>query len=65
MNDAFHMVDIAHGQKLRIFFDQRLNDALVARLAENAYVLNVFSHVGDFSIAAFASRAKAAISVDG
>ncbi len=65
MNKAFHMVDLAHGQNSKIFFDLGPNEALVARLAENAYVLNMVSHVGDFSIAALASGAKAAISVDG
>ena len=65
MNGATYMADLVSGQKTGLFFDQRDNHAFAARLAKGASVLDVFSHVGGFSLAALASGAKHALAVDG
>lgn len=65
MNGAIYLADLAHGQKTGLFYDQRPNHAFVARLAKGARVLDVFSHVGGFSLAALAGGAASALAVDG
>jgi len=65
MNGATCMADLTGGQKTGIFFDQRPNHAFAARLAEGARVLDVFSHVGGFALAALAGGAAQALAVDG
>lgn len=65
MNGAVYMADLTGGQKTGIFYDQRPNHAFAARLAEGARVLDVFSHVGGFSLAALAAGAAQALAVDG
>ncbi len=65
MNGATYMADLTHGQKTGLFFDQRPNHAFAARLAKGAQVLDVFSHVGGFALAALAGGAQAALCVDG
>ena len=65
MNGALYMADLTGGQKTGLFYDQRPNHAFVARLAEGARVLDVFSHVGGFGLAALAGGAREAICVDG
>ena len=65
MNGAIYMADLAHGQKTGLFYDQRPNHAFVARLAKGARVLDVFSHVGGFGLAALAGGAASALAVDG
>lgn len=65
MNGATYMADLTHGQKTGLFFDQRPNHAFAARLARGAKVLDVFSHVGGFALAALAGGAKHAVCVDG
>ena len=64
MNGAIYMADLAHGQKTGLFFDQRPNHAFGARLAKGARVLDVFSHVGGFGLAALAGGASSALAVD-
>ena len=64
MNGAIYMADLAHGQKTGLFFDQRPNHAFGARLAKGASVLDVFSHVGGFGLAALAGGASSALAVD-
>lgn len=64
MNGATYLADLIGGQKTGLFFDQRDNHAFAARLARNAKVLDVFSHVGGFALAALAGGAKSALSVD-
>ncbi|WP_300029729.1 RSP_2647 family RNA methyltransferase [uncultured Roseobacter sp.] len=64
MNGAVYMADLLGGQKTGLFFDQRPNHAFAAGLAKNARVLDVFSHVGGFSLAALAAGAKTALAVD-
>lgn len=65
MNGATYLADLAEGQKTGLFFDQRPNHAFAARFATNARVLDVFSHVGGFSLAALAAGATSALAVDG
>jgi len=65
MNGATYMADLLGGQKTGLFFDQRPNHAFAARLARGARVLDVFSHVGGFSLAALAGGADSALAVDG
>ena len=65
MNGATYMADLIDGQKTGLFFDQRPNHAFVARLARDTDVLDVFSHVGGFALAALANGATSAIAVDG
>lgn len=64
MNGATYMADLMGGQKTGLFFDQRDNHAFAARLARGARVLDVFSHVGGFALAALAGGAKDALAVD-
>lgn len=65
MNGATYMADLAGGQKTGLFYDQRPNHAFAAGLAKDARVLDVFSHVGGFSLAALANGAASAVAVDG
>jgi len=58
MNGAFNMLDLVHGQKTDLFFDQRFNHAFVARLAKNSHVLKMFYHIGGFSLAALTGNTK-------
>ncbi|OAN68206.1 class I SAM-dependent rRNA methyltransferase [Seohaeicola saemankumensis] len=65
MNGATYMADLTGGQKTGLFFDQRPNHAFTARLSRGARVLDVFSHVGGFALAALAAGADHALAVDG
>ena len=65
MNGATYLADIAGGQKTGLFYDQRPNHALAKRVARDARVLDVFSHVGGFGLAALAGGATSALCVDG
>lgn len=64
MNGATYMADVMGGQKTGLFFDQRPNHAFAARLAQGARVLDMFSHVGGFALAALAGGAASALAVD-
>ncbi|MGJ8604952.1 MAG: RSP_2647 family RNA methyltransferase [Marivita sp.] len=65
MNGATYMADLLGGQKTGLFFDQRPNHAFAARLGAGARVLDVFSHVGGFGLAALAGGAVSAHCIDG
>ncbi|SHG33717.1 RSP_2647 family RNA methyltransferase [Cognatishimia maritima] len=65
MNGATYMADLTGGQKTGLFFDQRPNHGFAAQLSKGARVLDVFSHVGGFSLAALAGGAASAMAVDG
>lgn len=65
MNGATYMADLLGGQKTGLYYDQRPNHAVAARLARGRSVLDVFSHVGGFALAALAGGASAALAVDG
>ena len=64
MNGATYMADLMGGQKTGLFYDQRPNHAFAARLARGARVLDVFTHVGGFALAALAGGADQALAVD-
>ena len=65
MNGATYMADLIGGQKTGLFFDQRPNHEFISRLSKGARVLDVFSHVGGFGLAALANGASSALAVDG
>ncbi len=65
MNGATFMADIQGGQKTGLFFDQRPNHAFAAKLAKGLRVLDVFSHVGGFSLTCLAHGAIQATALDG
>jgi 23S rRNA (cytosine1962-C5)-methyltransferase len=65
MNGATYMADVMGGQKTGLFFDQRPNHAFAAGLSKDATVLDVFSHVGGFGLAALAGGAASVLAVDG
>ena len=65
MNGATYMADLIGGQKTGLFFDQRPNHEFISRLSKSARVLDVFSHVGGFGLAALANGASSALAVDG
>ncbi len=65
MNGATYMADLTSGQKTGLFFDQRPNHAFAAGLAKGAKVLDVFTHVGGFALAALKAGASSALAVDG
>ncbi len=64
MNGATYMADLTGGQKTGLFFDQRDNHAFVQRLVKRRRMLDVFSHVGGFSLASLAGGATQALAVD-
>ncbi|MEM1276326.1 MAG: class I SAM-dependent rRNA methyltransferase [Pseudomonadota bacterium] len=64
MNNAVYLADLMGGQKTGLFYDQRPNHAWAAELAEGGRVLDVFSHVGGFALAALARGAAQALAVD-
>lgn len=64
MNGAVYFADLLGGQKTGLYFDQRPNHAFVANLARGTTVLDVFSHVGGFALAALAGGAVHALAVD-
>ncbi|TNF63899.1 MAG: RlmI/RlmK family 23S rRNA methyltransferase, partial [Rhodobacteraceae bacterium] len=66
MNGAVYLADLTGGQKTGLFYDQRPNHAFAAPLAgPGGRVLDVFSHVGGFALAALAAGAGQALAVDG
>lgn len=65
MNGATYMADLTAGQKTGIFYDQRPNHAFAAGLSKGVRVLDVFSHVGGFGLAAVAGGAASALCIDG
>jgi 23S rRNA (cytosine1962-C5)-methyltransferase len=65
MNGATYMADLVGGQKTGLFYDQRPNHAFAAKFAKDARVLDMFAHVGGFSLATLAGGASSALAVDG
>ena len=65
MNGAIYFADVAEGQKTGIFYDQRPNHHFVQNLSSGKKVLDVFSHVGGFGLAAMANGAAEVTCVDG
>ena len=64
MNGATYLADVQGGQKTGLFFDQRDNHAFAAQFADGARMLDVFSHVGGFGLAALAHGATHVTCVD-
>jgi len=64
MNGAVYKADPISGQKTGLFYDQRPNHALAAGLARGKRVLDVFTHVGGFALAALAAGARQALAID-
>ena len=64
MNGAIYRADLLGGQKTGLFYDQRPNHAFAQSLASETRMLDVFSHVGGFSLAALAAGAASALAVD-
>ncbi len=68
MNGATYLADVTGGQKTGLYFDQRPNHAFAARLAQGSQagkrVLDVFTHVGGFALAALAAGAASALGID-
>ena len=65
MNGATYLADLLGGQKTGLYYDQRENHSMAARLARGGTVLDVFAHVGGFGLAALAAGAERALAVDG
>ena len=65
MNGAVYFADVAEGQKTGIFYDQRPNHNFVQNLSAGKTVLDVFSHIGGFGLAAMAHGAASVTCVDG
>ncbi len=65
MNGATYLADLLGGQKTGLFLDQRDNHAFAQRLGRGRRVLDVFSHVGGFGLAALAAGATSTLAVDG
>ncbi|MEM8793048.1 MAG: class I SAM-dependent methyltransferase [Pseudomonadota bacterium] len=64
MNGAIYLADLTGGQKTGLFYDQRPNHAFASSLAQGGRVLDIFSHVGGFALAALAAGASQAVAVD-
>lgn len=65
MNGALYLADVMGGQKTGLFYDQRPNHAFAANAVRAGdRVLDVFSHVGGFGLAALAGGAAQALAVD-
>lgn len=65
MTGALYLADLLGGQKTGLYFDQRPNHAFAAPLARGERMLDMFSHVGGFALAALAAGATSALAVDG
>ena len=64
MNGATYLADLTGGQKTGLYYDQRPNHAFASTLSAGASVLDVFSHVGGFGLAALAGGAERVIAID-
>jgi 23S rRNA (cytosine1962-C5)-methyltransferase len=63
-NGVRYFADLAGGQKTGWYFDQRDNRAFVAGLAKGASVLDAYSYVGGFALAAAKAGAREATGLD-
>jgi 23S rRNA (cytosine1962-C5)-methyltransferase len=59
-----HLVDVVAGQKTGFYLDQRAARRLVARLARERRVLDLFCYTGGFALAAAAGGAAAVTAVE-
>ena len=63
-NGVLYQVDVMNGHKTGFYIDQRDNRQLVAEMAKERRVLNMFCYTGGFSLAALKGGAKSVMSVD-
>jgi 23S rRNA (cytosine1962-C5)-methyltransferase len=63
-NGARFLADLSGGQKTGWFFDQRDNRALVADLAGDARMLDVYSYSGGFAVLAAKAGAREVLAID-
>ncbi|MDL2206206.1 class I SAM-dependent rRNA methyltransferase, partial [Eubacteriales bacterium OttesenSCG-928-N13] len=63
-NGIRFMVDVKNGQKTGFFLDQKQNRAAIARMCEDARVLDCFCHNGSFSLHAAKYGARDVLGVD-
>lgn len=61
---ATFLIDVRAGQKTGFYLDQRVNRALVGRLADGLDVLNAFAYTGAFAVAAGLGGARRVVSVE-
>jgi 23S rRNA (cytosine1962-C5)-methyltransferase len=59
-----YLADAREGQKTGWFYDQRDNRAAVARLSKGGRVLDLYSYIGGFALAAAAAGAGAVLGID-
>ena len=64
MNGAVYLADLIEGQKTGLYYDQRPNHAFLQHWAPGARMLDVFSHIGGFGLAALAAGAEQVTAVD-
>jgi 23S rRNA (cytosine1962-C5)-methyltransferase len=64
-NGVTFLVDVLGGQKTGWFYDQRPARALVAKLAQDRRVLDLYAYTGGFALQAAAHGAAEAVLVDG
>ncbi|MBK6420383.1 MAG: class I SAM-dependent rRNA methyltransferase [Ignavibacteria bacterium] len=57
-------IDLTTGQKTGYFLDQKVNRAMVAKLAKGRTVLDCFCNVGGFALNAAAAGASLAVGID-
>ncbi len=63
-NGVRYLVNVKDGQKTGFFLDQKYNRLAIQRLAENADVLDCFTHTGSFGLNAAYAGAKSVLAVD-
>lgn len=63
-NGCLYLADLARGQKTGWFYDQRDNRRMIADLARDKTLLDVFSHSGGFALLAAGEGARAVTLVD-
>lgn len=63
-NGVRFLADLGGGQKTGWFYDQRSNRAMVARLADGARVLDVYSYSGGFALQAASAGAAEVTGID-
>ena len=63
-NGTTYLADLLHGQKTGWFYDQRDNRKMIADLAKDKTVIDIYSHSGGFGIIAAANGAKEVTMVD-
>ena len=63
-NGVHFLADVVGGQKTGWFYDQRDNRGFIARLAEEARVLDLYCYGGGFAVTAAARGAESVLGVD-